>query len=68
MSGFSDALPCQLIHRDEDGEHDNVLVDGARLSAVVDFEFAGPDLRVLEVAIPLVYWPIPDDEQGRWAT
>ncbi len=38
------------------------------MSAVLDFELAGPDLRALDVAIPLVYWPMPDDEPGRWAT
>jgi Ser/Thr protein kinase RdoA (MazF antagonist) len=38
------------------------------VSAVLDFELAGPDLRALDVAIPLVFWPMPDDEPGRWAT
>lgn len=68
MPTFYDALPCQVIHRDYDAVHGNVLVDRERVSAVLDFEFAGPDLRVLDLAIALVYWPTPVDEDGRWAT
>lgn len=61
-------LPLQLVHGDFDGLHGNVLLDGPAVTAVLDFEFAGVDLRLLDLAIALVFWPIPADEAGRWRT
>ena len=55
MPALYAALPRQLIHSDYD--RGNVLMEGARVSAVLDFEFAGPDLRVAELAAPLTWWP-----------
>ena len=42
------ALPRQIIHGDFDAS--NVLVEGERVTGVLDFEFAGPDLRALDLA------------------
>jgi homoserine kinase type II len=49
-------LPQQWLHRDYDPS--NMLMIGADVSAVLDFEFAGPDLRVLDLAIALSWWPV----------
>lgn len=55
MPALYAALPQQLIHSDYDPG--NVLTEGARITAILDFEFAGPDLRVAELAAPLTWWP-----------
>jgi Ser/Thr protein kinase RdoA (MazF antagonist) len=49
-------LPQQLLHRDYDPS--NILVDNQQVTAVLDFEFAGPDLRVLDVCVALSWWPV----------
>ena len=49
------ALPRQTIHRDFD--QSNVLVDGDRVSGVLDFEFCGADIRVLDLTYALSQWP-----------
>ena len=46
-------LPRQVIHGDF--VPSNTLHDGARASAVLDFEFAAPDARVMDVASGLKY-------------
>lgn len=55
MPALYAALPRQLIHSDYDPG--NVLMEGAHVTAILDFEFAGPDLRVAELAAPLTWWP-----------
>lgn len=42
------SLPRQIVHRDFDAG--NVLVEGDRVSGVLDFEFAGPDVRTYDLA------------------
>jgi Ser/Thr protein kinase RdoA (MazF antagonist) len=49
-----EALPRQVIHWDF--EPRNVLVAGGRVAAVLDFEFAAPDLRAMDVARGLHAW------------
>ena len=49
-------LPQQLLHRDYDPS--NILVDDQQVTAVLDFEFAGTDLRVLDVCVALSWWPV----------
>jgi homoserine kinase type II len=49
-------LPQQWLHRDYDSS--NMLMVGTDVSAVLDFEFAGPDLRVLDLAVALSWWPV----------
>jgi homoserine kinase type II len=45
-------LPRQCVHRDFDAS--NVLVMSGRVTAVLDFEFAGWDLRVMDLAAALI--------------
>ena len=53
------ALPRQLCHNDF--SPGNTLFAGDRLSAILDFEFAGPDLRAIDVAVGW-YWSV----HSRW--
>jgi homoserine kinase type II len=34
-----------------------VLMDGTRITAIIDFEFSRSDLRIAELAVPLALWP-----------
>lgn len=57
------SLPQQLVHRDFDAS--NVLMSGNTVTGVLDFEFAGPDLRAFDLARSLSLftispWSIPD--------
>lgn len=56
-------LPQQLLHRDYDPG--NIFVDGQQVSAVFDFEFAGMDLRVLDLCVALRWWPVQALETGQ---
>jgi homoserine kinase type II len=47
------ALPWQVIHGDFSPA--NTLFDGERLVAILDFEFASPDARAMDVAAGLVF-------------
>lgn len=49
-------LPRQIVHCDYDPS--NILVNEGRLVAVLDFEFAAIDLRALDLAVALSWWPI----------
>ncbi len=49
-------LPQQLLHCDYCP--DNILVNEKQITAVLDFEFAGVDLRVLELCVALSWWPV----------
>jgi homoserine kinase type II len=57
------ALPRQIVHSDYDPG--NVLMEEMRVTAILDFEFAGPDLRVAELAAPLTWWPARFLNTGR---
>jgi Ser/Thr protein kinase RdoA (MazF antagonist) len=48
-------LPQQLLHRDYDPG--NILLAHQRVTAVLDFEFAGRDIRVLDLCVALSWWP-----------
>lgn len=54
-------LPQQIIHRDYD--QSNILMEGNSVTGVLDFEFCGPDLRILDLAYALSQWPA-----GLWNT
>jgi homoserine kinase type II len=49
-------LPQQLLHRDYDPS--NILLDQQGVTAVLDFEFAGVDIRVLDLCVALSWWPV----------
>ena len=57
------ALPTQLIHSDFDPS--NVLMEGERVRAILDFEFATVDARVAELGAPLMWWPVEVFGTGR---
>ena len=49
-------LPQQLVHQDFDPT--NIFMEDRRVTAVFDFEFAGIDLRVMELCVALSWWPV----------
>ena len=53
--------PVQIVHRDYD--QSNILMEGNSVTGVLDFEFCGPDLRILDLAYALSQWPA-----GLWNT
>ncbi len=61
------SLPQQIVHRDFDAS--NVLMEGERVTGVLDFEFAGPDLRAFDLARSLSLfrvspWSSPEGWHG----
>ncbi len=49
-------LPQQLLHLDYGPA--NIFMEDRRVTAVFDFEFAGIDLRVMELCVALSWWPV----------
>jgi homoserine kinase type II len=60
-SSLYQTLPQQIMHRDYD--QSNLLMEDNLVTGVLDFEFCGPDLRVLDLAYALTQWPA-----GLWNT
>ncbi|QBD76238.1 hypothetical protein EPA93_09530 [Ktedonosporobacter rubrisoli] len=56
VPGLYRRLPQQILHRDYDPA--NILAEGQRVTAVLDFELAGPDLRALDLCGALSWWPV----------
>ena len=50
------ALPQQLSH--EDYGPSNVLLDGVRVTGVLDFEFCARDVRPMDLTVALSWWPV----------
>lgn len=48
-------LPRQLAH--EDYAPDNLLMQGACVTAVLDFEFCALDVRAMDLTVALSWWP-----------
>ncbi len=48
------SLPQQLVHGDIGPS--NVLMDGARVTGMLDFEFSHYDLRIWDLLVPLSWW------------
>jgi homoserine kinase type II len=67
--GLREALPFQLIHADY--APSNMLVQGSRAAGLLDFEFAGPELRAMDFAIGLyqfcLYRALEDSPIKLWA-
>jgi Ser/Thr protein kinase RdoA (MazF antagonist) len=57
VPGLYKRLPRQTIHGDL--SPGNVLMLGERVSGLLDFEFAGPDLRALDLAVGLWGFALP---------
>lgn len=62
-SALYQILPQQIIHRDYD--QSNILTEGNIVTGVLDFEFCGPDLRILDLAYALSQWPFGLWNRGR---
>lgn len=62
---LSQSLPWQIIHGDF--AFPNLLVDGGKVSGLVDFEFAGPDFRAGDLAAALYVIAVRAEERARWA-
>ena len=58
-------LPRRIIHRDYYAP--NVLLTDGVVSTVLDFELAGEDLRALDVAVVLAWWPLWGTDEARWS-
>lgn len=56
------ALPQQLCH--EDAGPGNLLIEGDRVTGILDFEFLARDLRVMDVTVALAWWPVDVLESG----
>lgn len=54
-------LPAQLMH--VDFHPTNVLMEGTRVTGVLDFEFCSRDVRVMDLTVALTWWP-----EGRFGT
>ncbi len=50
------SLPQQLCHEDYDPS--NVLIEGERVTGVVDWEFCTRDVRAMDLTVALSWWPI----------
>lgn len=51
VPGLYATLPRQVLHRDYDPG--NILLDHQHVTAVLDFEFAGRDVRILDLCVAL---------------
>lgn len=49
-------LPQQILHRD--CGPGNVLMEQQRVTALLDFEFAGRDHRLFDLCVALSWWPV----------
>lgn len=49
-------LPQQVLHRD--CGPGNILMEGERVTAILDFEFAGVDRRVFDLCVAISWWPV----------
>lgn len=56
LPSLYETLPQQIVH--EDFDMSNVLLDRARVTGVLDFEFCGRDLRVMDLTVAINWWPL----------
>ncbi len=56
-------LPLQLVHRDCGPE--NILMDQHCVTAILDFEVMGRDIRVLDLCTALSWWPLRQIGTGK---
>ncbi|MBO0778911.1 MAG: phosphotransferase [Ktedonobacteraceae bacterium] len=56
MPNLYTRLPQQLLHLDYCPP--NLFVEDRQVTAIFDFEFAGIDLRVMELCVALSWWPV----------
>lgn len=58
------SLPRQIVHGDF--AFPNVLVAEARVTGMLDFEFAGPDIRAVDLATAMYVISVRAPESDRW--
>ena len=58
------SLPRQIVHGDF--AFINVLVEDGKVTGVLDFEFAGPDLRAADLACAMYITAVRGDDELRW--
>jgi len=56
ISDLYATLPQQCAH--EDFDPSNVLMEGTRVTGVLDFEFCARDLRAMDLTVALTWWPV----------
>ncbi|HEY7834723.1 MAG TPA: phosphotransferase [Ktedonobacterales bacterium] len=56
------SLPRQLAH--EDYAPDNLLMEGPRVTGVLDFEFCTRDVRVMDLTVARSWWPVAHSGTG----
>lgn len=49
-------LPRQVLH--EDADPSNLLMQGTRVTGILDFEFSALDVRPMELTVALTWWPV----------
>lgn len=59
------SLPRQVVHGDF--AFINVLVQGGKVTGMLDFEFAGPDIRAADLATALYITTVRADDARRWS-
>ncbi len=55
-------LPQQLCHEDTDAG--NLLMEGERVTGILDFEFLSRDIRATDLMVALAWWPVDVLESG----
>jgi homoserine kinase type II len=58
------SLPRQIVHGDF--AFINVLVDDGKVTGMLDFEFAGADLRAADLACAMYITTVRGGDEGRW--
>ncbi|MDQ2952477.1 MAG: phosphotransferase, partial [Chloroflexota bacterium] len=58
------SLPRQIVHGDF--AFINVLIDQGKVTGMLDFEFAGPDIRAADLATAMYITTVRSDEAQRW--
>ncbi len=56
-------LPQQIVHKDY--SPGNVLMQDERVTAILDFEFAGRDRRLFDLCVAISWWPVRLMGSGR---
>ena len=64
-AALAGSLPRQIVHGDF--AFINVLIDRGRVTGMLDFEFAGPDIRATDLATAMYVTAVRASEAERWS-